>query len=350
MRTARGLMTGCVTVVALALALGVQTAQADFSTERPGSILIFPKVVNEPGGMNTVVQITNTSNLTRYARCFYVNGSLENPNQPPGPGNEPLCEVTDFELTLTRQQPTHWLVSSGRQVNPADDVPGIDPGGVPPVPADFAGELVCVEVDESGDPMASNALKGEATIGDSAGVDVTKYNAIAISGNDPDDDLDLALNNQEYNACPERLLLNFQREGGEDAVINALGAGGSRVNSVLTLVPCSADFDNLIPKSATVQFDIRNEFEEPLSASTTINCWGSVNLDAMALNQAFTNLGTPYGTARITPNAGQGVVGVASTRRIDNTTGASGTAAVNLHVEGNNPSKNTGHVIRIRGM
>jgi len=350
MRTARGLTAGCSVVVAIALALSASAARADFSTERPGSILIFPKVVNAPlDGRNTVIQITNTSNLTRYAHCFYVNGAAENPYLPPDPElNPPMCNITDFELTLTKQQPTQWLASRGRAVNPADDVAGIDPGTVPPVPPAFTGELVCVEVDESGNPMASNPFKGEATVGDTAGSDVTKYNATAVPGIDPDSDLDLELNNTEYGACPEGLILNFQADGGSDAVIDALGGGSSQVNTALALVPCSADFDNLIPGRVTVQFDIRNEFEEPLSASTTIACWQSLNLDDSNLNQAFSNLGTMYGTAKITPVDAGGVVGVASTRRIDTTSGASGTADVNLHVEGNNPSTNTGSVIRVR--
>lgn len=361
MRTARGLTAGCAVVTAFALALSAGAARADFSTERPGSILIFPKVVNTPlEARNTVIQITNTSNLTRYAHCFYVNGAAENPFQRPDPAlNPPLCSITDFELTLTKQQPTHWLVSQGRRVDPSDSCfgdpnarcngAGIDPGAVPPVPPAFTGALVCVEVDESGNPIASNALKGEATIGDTALGDVTKYNAVAISGIDPDDDLDLELNNTEYNACPGGLVLNFQAEGGSDPVIDELGSGASQVNTALALVPCSADFDNLIAGKVTVQFDVRNEFEETSSASTTVTCWQSLSLDDSAAF-SISNLGTMYGTAKITPADGGGVVGVASTRRIDTTTGASGTADVNLHVEGNNPSTNTGSVIRIRDL
>jgi len=344
-------MAGCAVVAAIALALSASAARADFSTERPGSILIFPKVVNSPqDGRNTVIQITNTSNLTRYAHCFYVNGAAENPYLPPDPVlNPPMCNITDFELTLTRQQPTHWLASQGRPVNPTDDIAGIDPGTVPPAPPAFTGELVCVEVDESGNPMSSNPFKGEATIGDVAGADVTKYNATAVKGIDPDSDLDLELNNVEYNACPKNLVMNFEAEGGADPVIDALGSGSSQVNTAVALVPCSADFDNLIPASVTVQFSVRNEFEEPLSASTTITCWQSLSLDNSFLNQAFTNLGTMYGTAKIAPVDSGGVIGVASTRRIDTITGASGTADVNLQVEGNNPSTNVGSVIRVRG-
>jgi hypothetical protein len=353
MRTARGLTVGCAAIAALGVALSAGAARADFSTERPGSILIFPKVINSTDlGRNTLIQITNTSNLPRWAHCYYVNGAPENPNVAPDPvNNPPMCAITDFELALTKQQPTQWATGAGRRVDPTDGEPGLDPGAIPPVPDGFTGELVCVEVDESGAPTAANSLKGEATISDLALADVSKSNAIAIQGVDPDTDLDLDLDNQEYNGCPESLVLNFQLEDGPDAVIDDLGSGaGSQVNTALALVPCSQDFDNLIPSSVTFQFDIRNEFEEPLSASTTITCWQSVNL--VDISSAFLEaaLGTSYGTARITSSLGDGLVGVASTRRVDTGVNVGGTADVNLHVEGNNPSANTDAVIRIRGL
>ena len=77
-------------------------AQASTSTERPGSILIFPKVVND-GTRDTVVQIANTGNSTNYMRCFYLDGES--------------CTESDFEIVLTKQQPTHWRVSEGRRVD-----------------------------------------------------------------------------------------------------------------------------------------------------------------------------------------------------------------------------------------
>ena len=69
--------------------------------------------------------------------------------------------MTDFNIWLTKQQPTHWQVSTGRFINPNDDciengriVPsadcadaGIDPGAIPPTARGFTGELKCIEVD-----------------------------------------------------------------------------------------------------------------------------------------------------------------------------------------------------------
>jgi hypothetical protein len=336
----------------LAVGLVANAARAqDFATERPGSILIFPKVINA-AGRDTLLQVSNTSNMPRTAHCYYVNGEPENPNLIPDPvENPPLCQITDFVLNLTRQQPTQWLASAGRNVDPSDGDVGIDPGSIPPVPAGFTGQLVCAEVTESGEPSSSNPFKGEATVGANAdstdtSTDIGKYNAITVAAIEPNEDLDLELDGIEYAACPEGLRMNFQSEGGTDEVIDDLGGGGSVANNNLTLVPCSIDFENAIGSSVTVNFQVRNEFEEPSSSSTTVNCWGAIPLDFQASNSSF-NVGTPYGTATITPVSG-GVVGVLSTRRIDLTTGESSTTDANLHFIGNNSSDNTGSVIRLR--
>ena len=151
----------------------VGTAGA-FTTERPSSVLIFPKVVNT--NPDTIIQITNAGQMMTHAVCFYTDGRTV--------GGEPVWQVTDFALTLTRQQPTHWSVGEGRAVNPQDEVGGLDPGLIPPVAEGFTGFLVCVEVLADGTPVSANSLKGEATIGDitfPGGVNaVSKYNAIGI--------------------------------------------------------------------------------------------------------------------------------------------------------------------------
>lgn len=341
-RTLRASRAGL--AVAAALVLSAGTIQAEFSTERPSSILIFPKVINA-AERDTVIQITNTSNLVRQARCFYVNGAPVNPNFPPGPTNPPQWSVTDFAITLTAQQPTHWLVSEGRAVNPVDEQAGIDPGAVPPVPPGFTGELVCVEVDGAMAPLPANSLKGEATIGDVAGTDVAKYNAVGVEA-DPDgdslgafDDLDLVLDNDEFSACPGGLLWNVGAEDSSDDIIDELGGGASLVQSTVTLTPCSRDFANVIPSRITVNFVITNEFEESFGTTTTVDCWAAISLADVGLP---TDIGSSFGTVRITrvddPDAGDaGVIGVGSTRRTDLGTGASGTAAVNLHFLDNDP-------------
>src|SRR5262245_1221756 len=112
MGKAMSLRVGCAAglLMGLGLALTTSAAEARVSENLPGSILIFPQVINQ-GAQDSVIQITNTSNLTRHVRCFYIDGSA-------GADGRPRWQVTDFNLTLTRQQPTHWLASRGRPVDP----------------------------------------------------------------------------------------------------------------------------------------------------------------------------------------------------------------------------------------
>ena len=298
MRCVWGLCGVLGSVLALA-----SVARAEVSTDVSGSVLVFPKVVFDGGtlvdsgndGRDTVIQISNTSNNLVHAHCFYVNGA------PDALGN-PLWQVTDFTIWLTRQQPTHWVASEGRQVNPSDNFPGgqggsgLDPGAVPPVAPGFQGELKCVQIDASGTPFGGNNLKGEVLIRSADG-DVSKSNAIAILAN-PDLAGDapaneLLLNNTpendgEYNACPNQLYLDHFVDGYNNPVINpdtgvslnpaACADGDCPIRTYLTLVPCSQDFENQVPSEVTVQFEIVNEFEQIFSASTTVECWETTRL------------------------------------------------------------------------
>jgi len=319
--------------VAVALGMMAASAQADITTERGASILAFPKVLAD-GDSDTIIQITNISNNMVHADCFYVNA--QDPSggvgtiRPVPP--QPLWQVTDFKIWLTKQQPTHWQVSTGRFVNPIDScivngviVPsvqcanaGIDPGAVPPVPVGFKGELKCVEVDIADNPIGGNHLKGEALI--KTGGDATKYNAIGIIGTDLagetghvlqlDQPLDATEPVGQYNACPNVLLMNHFAEGVTDPFILDRGLGGlcsggagpctfdddcpdpqtctngsqildamGQLNLIsatvtdLALIPCNQDFENAVPSTVTVQFEIYNEFEQVLSASRSITCW-----------------------------------------------------------------------------
>src|ERR1700690_2375820 len=111
-------------VTAALVGLVVSGAQAQVvinppTTEQSASILVFPKVIAD-GTRDTIIQITNTSNNMRLTHCFYVDGALTNTSLPAGPQNPPLCTEIDFDIVLTKQQPTHWVVSTGRLNNPLD--------------------------------------------------------------------------------------------------------------------------------------------------------------------------------------------------------------------------------------
>jgi hypothetical protein len=333
----------------------------DVSTERSGSIIVFPKVVWD-GTRDTIIQIANTSNNLLHARCFYVNAAPLNPFFPPGPTNPAQCNETDFDVWLTRQQPTQWVASEGRRAfvwgsgygggDLIDESGGFSPGLIPPVTLGFIGELKCVQVDASDAPLRTNALKGEATIRSLSG-DVSQYNAIAFQGNpefgSTSNDLVLDLTGNhldgEYSACPDTLLFNHFAEGASDMVISQLGdCGGSPctapISTELTLVPCSQNLENQVFGKVTVQFLIFNEFEQPFSTSTTVTCFLNLPLGQIGApgNNSFTYtvLGTLGAYTRINPNPGNGgVIGVAEEFR-SATSGSDTAAAIfNLHTEGN---------------
>jgi hypothetical protein len=149
-------------------------AQAQVTTERSASILVWPKVIAD-GTRDTIIQITNTSNSMVHAHCFYVNGASTFPEFPPDPiRNPPRWTEIDFDIMLTKQQPTHWVVSTGRLFDPeaescstdedffACNDAGLNIGRVPPVDEFFTGELKCIEVDMSGAPVSGNRLHGRA--------------------------------------------------------------------------------------------------------------------------------------------------------------------------------------------
>lgn len=366
---------------------GVAAAQPRYaSTEQSGSIVVWPNVVWD-GERDTVIQLTNTHNRMVHAHCFYVNAAPVNPNLPPSVTNPPQWVETDFWVWLTRQQPTQWVVSRGRR--PVLDASfgspeaGFPPGLVPPVPLGFRGELKCVQVDDGGAPLRGNSLKGEATLVWRTG-DVAQYNAIALAGNPEDTvgsgDTVLMLNRTpqnpdgEYNSCPNVLILNHFADGAPDLVLSqegdcdpvCIGGGAAEgspcstdaqcnggrclacpVQTSLTLVPCSQDFENQVPGRVTVQFQIFNEYEQPFSTSTTVDCWLESPISLLgtpgpANPFTYRVLGTIGAHTRITPNPGQGgVIGVAVESRRDTLTlqqsgviGAPARAAFNIHTEG----------------
>ena len=189
-------------------ALWVASARADVSSTNGAAILVFPKLVaNSDDGVNTLVQVTNTSSQAANVRCFYVNANghcssnpsqICDPNIAQGqPGNtcvtgsfcEPGWIETDFRFRLTPHQPVAWTISAGLPVFPLPS-PGGTAGGefnfqssVPPVSEDpFIGELKCVVVGDDELPIDRNPLIGNASIGtqDGSAFDLAGYNAIGI--------------------------------------------------------------------------------------------------------------------------------------------------------------------------
>jgi len=387
MKWNRGLWALGSAAAGVVLMAGVASA-VDVTTEQSGSIVVYPKVIWD-GTRDTIIQISNTGNPMVHVHCFYVNAAPANPFLPPSITNPPQWIETDFQIWLTKQQPTHWVASQGRRTDITDsfgsDGSGLDPGLVPPVPLGFLGELKCIQVDDSGVPFRGNNLKGEATLRRDDG-DVTKYNAIALPGNPDlgvqvDGAFDLVLNYTdsnpgEYSACPDVTIFNHYADGVTDPALdntlaadcdpvcvggptpaspcdtdNECGFGGRclacPILTTLTLVPCQQDFENQVPGRVTVQFQIFNEFEQPFSTSTTVDCWLDAPLNALgapgpANPFSYRVLGTIGAHTRINPNPGNGgVLAIAEETRFDTddsdlgSIGPSTMAAFNLHIEGN---------------
>jgi hypothetical protein len=299
-------LSGVVVLLGSAL-LAAGGAQADVSTTNPAAILIFPKLeVDSSDGINTVVQITNTSAMPASVRCFYVNANGHCSTDP-----EEVCNIeyeqdsgesglranncadvdppgvcvpgwieTDFRFHLTPHQPVvgtcvlAW-VSLLTKAGPGDfNVQS----SIPRAPEDpFRGELKCILVGDDELPIDRNWLKGEASIttaeGTSGPIDVASYNAYGIQAvegaNNRDNTLILG---EEYNACPNIVEIIHYFDDAEEP------ANGDEVETELTFVPCSQDFNLQIPKRITVQFLVFNEFEQRFSTSRPVECLTTVPL------------------------------------------------------------------------
>lgn len=329
--------------LALGSFVGTNGAWANSNIQESGSVLIFPKVLGT-SQYDTLIEITNTGNSLAHAHCYYINGARAG-----------SWSVTDFDIWLTKQQPTHWVARTGRAVNIFDDFgsdgAGFDPGRVPPVANGFQGELKCVQVDDSGAPLRANKLIGKATIITNSTGDVSSYNAVALKGNPNNDignrdnvlELDNTASNQgEYDACPVTLDLSVVSASPavNDPVIEDLGDCDPTcaVATELTLVPCDQNLETVDPGEVLLTVFTYDEFETRLSTAINVDCWFNARLDnTLIFGNAFRR--DTFGVfARLIPGQGEGrVVGVAEEFRSDRTSDVAGPtarAAYNLVGEG----------------
>jgi len=339
-------------------------ATAELASDKPAAILVYPVIlVSDKDCVDTTVQISNTSTDPIDARCFYVNatGRCSNNGRQCFTGAEcgggfcvPTWRETDFRIRLTARQPVIWLASEGLSTRtaaasglifPLDGITRKGQGGqsnagslVPPVSDNpFLGELKCIAVDDQDRPTDRNVLVGSAITEElcpNECLDVTRHNAIGIQAipgaNNGDNTLVLG---QEYEACPNTLIMNHFFDGAADP------ATGDEVVGNLTLVPCSEDFvqqdQNLAP--ITAQFLVYNEFEQRFSTSTRVECYASLPLSNIDTTQPERSIfsvgvaGTLTGQTRIRGvgiTGGHGLLGVYFDMH-----GVQSTAA-NLHFQG----------------
>lgn len=337
-------------LVLAAMALSGTRAGADVTSDRPGSIVIWPKVIAD-GTRDTIITLSNTRNETAYAHCVYINaigicrtsGALctlpseeavaNAPSCPGGPTDicDLGCQADDFDVILTRQQPTVWRVSTGRVDDPlaapdgaCDIVPGSDPelqtcpgfflvGRVRPPVQPFRGELRCIQVAGDGSPNPANGLKGEATIQTLETAQISTYSSINVRGTQaPLDPAILPLNgvnpdNRDYNvynACPEAVEFTHYAAGATDLVAASIDPAscavtGCPVTTEITVIPCRVDYENAIPTLFGMFIQYTNEFEQTLSVSRNLECWTTFTLQ----NLGFTNVaGSTFQRTRITPS------------------------------------------------
>ena len=285
---------------------------AEVTTDQPGAVLVFPKIIVD-GTRDTIIQISNAGGLQARLRCFYTSLDLSGENLP-------VWLTVDFTIGLTRLQPTVWLASSGRPVTPPGDrPPELEPGPGPPLAAGFLGELRCATVNDAEQPVSRNVLTGSATIVDRETSEIRRYAAVAIQGFPKNNnDNTLLLNNVEYSTCPRVLLLNHFFEDALDPVLM------TPVKTNITFVPCSVDYEANVPGTASLQFDVVNEFEQRLSASLPVRCFADLTLTSIDSSsnpaRSIFNVaiqGTLVGQTRIRPvpdgdsEHGHGVLAVA---------------------------------------
>lgn len=346
MRKADTFRTWVRLAIAIAVCAITAPASAQPTSDRPASIIVFPKVIAN-STYDTTIQVTNTSNMQAYARCVYVDAEPEAVGVP----STPLCSERDFTITLTAQQPTFWVASHGRTAS--DGIPGTSPGAIPTVPSSsFIGELLCIQTDDAYHPLSGNALIGTATLKHLGSGDASKYNAVGLQGyqtNNADNTLCLGgavtadcPTGAEYEGCPQYWRLDHYADNATDELAGA----GSSVKTELTVVPCTQNLDAQLVTTAIPQFRVENEFEEVLSALGNVTCWSNAALSSiqpfvfaaayLGTDHAQTRIGTP---TEVYPSGiivmahefheapGAGIIPVTVTA----------SAAVDVHVEGTHP-------------
>jgi hypothetical protein len=282
-----------ITLAACLFAAAVASpSPAQTSGERGASILIFPKVVSDTTA-DSLIQIANLSGSRVDAFCTYVDGRVG-------------WQAAGFGLSLLADQPLHWIASRGRP-------PGSgDPNDVPPAPADFRGELLCVEVDGTGAPSGGNRLVGRATVTALADGDAFAYAAVGLQGlgfNDGDEVLciggepsDACFIGAEYDPCPGEWILSHPVPGAADRQLGA----GSRQDTRIAIAPCSQNVRDGEPGSVLLDLEVTNELAQRFSTSASVTCWADLSLADVSGIFDVAVLGGEAAVTRIQPGASSG--------------------------------------------
>jgi hypothetical protein len=287
---------------ALAAALLPRLAGASASTAEPAALLVFPLIVVDAGGQDSLIQLTNTADAPVAVRCLYENV-----------GGTPA--LRPFAIRLLADQPVAWGARHGLAVVPGDggSIPALDPGP-------FTGVLRCLAVDSDGTPTDRNVLVGSVDVLTASGspvsaLDSLRYNATGLDAvpgaPNADDQLMLGGSAAEYAACPASVVLQSFLDG---AILD-LGADAAvqrELSTELVLVTCA--HDPIEGADATVDFALTNEFGQQFHAARALREQLVVllsNIDTANPSRSIFNVATQgslTGSIRITPRAGGSAV------------------------------------------
>ncbi len=334
-------MKKLLTTVAIAgAALSCVPAMAQSSDDdrgapgKKGAVLIFPKVelrwrdVDADGTVtsdeliqDTFISLSNDASSATYVKMYFVQGDAG--FNEPGVRVHPCWGFVDVFMYLTRENPVYWSVDTGAP-GPVDSGPvtpwraldlddGTNPGRPDPLGSGdrvLRGYVLIWAAASDESPTCWNNLSGHATIVNYADTDAYEYEAIAYQCLGAEDantpyvtDGEINFNGSEYDAAPDKLLLDFFADSDPNSTNSALSGGGAVVTNrtELTLLPLDQDFTGRRPNSTAVDYVVHNENEQRRSflSNHCITCWDSKYLYAIAQAFGKTVLGTNRGKARI---------------------------------------------------
>lgn len=173
-----------------------------------GSIVVWPDLQVDDRH-DPLVRLTNTSRMLAGASCFYADGSPRCAGSGAacttdadcgGDTCAPVCTVASFTVRLPMLSTLAWQPRVGGR----DEFDGVIPA-LPALP--FRGELVCLEIDDAGYPLAGDHLAGTSQEAQQCPLAATAVGGLD-SGNG-DDMLclgggisDQCTTGQEYAGCP----------------------------------------------------------------------------------------------------------------------------------------------------
>lgn len=246
---------------------GAAPAAAEAPAQRvPSAIIVYPYIRAE-GNYDTRVEIVNLSSRTQRVKCIFVR--------------PPSCFGTDFFVTLTPNQPFSWLASRG----------SYGPGSGTAAPPLFgSGELKCVVIPDEDSLDRQNAIQGRAIIFGPNG-ETESFGAVGFQRLTPGElPRVLPLDGVTYAQCPNEYHFAFV----------ASEQGDAATESDIVLTVCDEDLENVIPATTVVQFRVVNEFEQVLSASTSVTCHNRRSLREISSVFTRDTLGTETGHMVVT--------------------------------------------------